>query len=225
MKGDAWMVRRMVCILAAAVLLTGLRLPAEAQEKTGSVHVKLDYGDMVVREGAVMLCPVATPLDGCYRLMDIYGGGVIRREDACSPEVALWLAEQMPKESISRLLDADGSTYFSDLEEGLYLLVQTRAPEGYACALPFLVPIPLDGQWNVYANPKTAQLITESPQTGEHPAPLIGAMGLVLSGMGLYVCGERILKRRRLSGGNNRHRKRKKQEKYIDKKVSGGYNV
>ena len=37
--------------------------------------------------------------------------------------------------------------------------------------------------------------VVESPDTGDHMNPVFTAMGLVLSGMGLYFCGEKIWKK------------------------------
>lgn len=189
------MVRRMVCVLAAAVLAVGLRLPAGAAENSGSIRIAVDYGDSPVEGGAVVLYCVAEPAEGGYRLGERFGGGIIRQEDACSPELARWLAERAASGGVRQSLDPEGGTVFSGLEEGLYLAVQTEAPEGWYCAMPFLIPIPLDGEWEVLAYPKLSALLTESPKTGQHPAPLFAAMGLVLSGTGLYFCLEKLRKK------------------------------
>lgn len=155
----------------------------------------MDYGEGIVDGGEVALYHVAEPLEGGYRLKESYGGGAIRQEDACSPQLAQWLSEQAGFGGVRRLLDADGCGDFYGLTEGLYLLVQTQAPEGWQRAAAFLVPIPLNGQWEVLSCPKTAELLTESPQTGQHPAPLFAAMGMVLSGLGLYFCLENLRKK------------------------------
>lgn len=187
------MIRRMAAVLAALLLALGLGIPASAAQ-TGSIRVLLDYSETVDR-GEVMLYSVAVPLEGGYRLQETFGGGIIRLEEACSPELAQWLAERISSEGVSQRLDDQGSTEFSGLERGLYLVVQTAAPEGWTCVSPFLVPIPLDGEWEVLACPKQSVLLTQSPRTGQHPAPLFGAMGLVLSGTGLYLCIEKLRKK------------------------------
>lgn len=195
MKGEAWMVRRMVCLLAAAVMAAGLTLPVEAAEDRGRILIALDYGDTPVNRGTVVLHYVAEPAGEDYRLTEILGGGIVKKEDALSAELAQWLGERTGQSGTAQFLDADGSTEFSGLEEGLYLLTQTEAPEGYACVQPFLIPIPMNGQWEVLAYPKNTVLLTESPKTGQHPAPLLGAMGLILSGTGLYFCLEKLRKK------------------------------
>ena len=37
--------------------------------------------------------------------------------------------------------------------------------------------------------------VIESPDTGDHMNPVFSAMGLILSGLGLYYCGEKIWKK------------------------------
>lgn len=185
----------MVWFLVATVLMMGLKLPAAATENTGSIRVSLDYGGAPVDRGEVAVYCVAEPLEGSYRLAENYGGGIIRQEDACSPELAQWLSERTASVGDRQPLDPEGRAVFSGLEKGLYLVVQTEAPQGWYCAAPFLVPIPLDGEWEVLAYPKLSVLLTQSPKTGQHPAPLIGAMGLVLSGTGLYFCIEKLRKK------------------------------
>ena len=37
--------------------------------------------------------------------------------------------------------------------------------------------------------------VIESPDTGDHMDPVFSAMGMILSGLGLYYCGEKIWKK------------------------------
>lgn len=184
----------MVWLLAAAVLVMGLQLPVSA-ESTGTIRVSLDYGDSPVDRGEVVVYRVAEPIGDSYRLAENYGGGMIRQTDACTPELAHWLSERTASVGIRQPLGPEGCAVFFGLERGLYLIVQTEAPEGWYCAAPFLVPVPLNGEWEVLACPKLSMLLTGSPKTSQHPAPLIGAMGLVLSGTGLYFCIEKLRKK------------------------------
>ena len=162
-----------------------------AAEQTGIIQVVLDYG-IQADNVEVTLYPAAEAVEGGYRLGDMFGGGLIRESEVFSPDLALWLSQRTFSGGIEKTADELGSVEFAGLEKGLYLLVQTRAPEGWGCAAPFLVPVPLDGEWEILSRPKQSQLLTRSPKTSQHPAPLFGAMGLVLSGMGLYFCLEKI---------------------------------
>ena len=183
------MVRRMVLILTAAVVLMGVGLQTRAAE-TGRIRVS--FGREVSGRNMITLYRVGALAGGDYALEERFGGGLIRREDVHRPELAVWLAEAAGVAETERLLDADGTAEFSRLQEGLYLIVQTeKSPEGPGMT-PFLIPLPFEGCWEVQANPKTGALLTPSPETGDHPSPLIGAMGLVLSGMGLAACAEKF---------------------------------
>lgn len=189
------MVRRLVCVLFAAAVLAGSGAQARAAERTGSIRIELDYGEVREDRSEVVLYWVGSPSGEDYRLAESFGGGLIRGEDVQSPELAQWLAGLAGEAGTARILDADAAAEFSRLEEGLYLLVQTQAPEGYYCVAPFLIPLPYEDQWRIQANPKTQQILTESPKTGQHPAPIIAAMGMVLSGLGLVFCAEKLRKK------------------------------
>ena len=86
------------------------------------------------------------------------------------------------------LLDADGNAVFPDLEEGLYMLVQTQRMDGFYPILPMLLTVPRDGIWDVreYRNP--APIVTEIPKTGQTMIPYFGILGMISSGSGLVLC-------------------------------------
>jgi len=191
-KGAWRMRRKLIGIAGAVVVLAGLVIPAGAAQGEGTISVTLDYGDGQVHESALSLQQVGSRVDGGYRLYENYGGGVIRTEDIESAELAQWLAETAQGIQIPRILDADGNASYTGLGEGLYLLVQSETAEGDIPIAPFLIPMPCYGQWEVTAYPKVQQILTESPKTGQHPAPLIGAMGMVLSGLGLVMCADKF---------------------------------
>ena len=116
-------------VLAAVVLLS---VGAGASEMKGSVEVKLDAGELPVTNGAVSMYLVGVPTEGGYRLLDRYGGGIVRSEDAASSNLAYWLRE-LAGSGQELLLDVDGRVVFSGIEEGLYLLVQTQ---GWTDSIP-----------------------------------------------------------------------------------------
>lgn len=184
------MLRRMWMLLFAAALLPCLGMQAAAAGETGSIRVTLQSGEEVAADGAVMLHRVGQRVPEGYRMEEAFGGGIVREEDAMSPYLAQWLVELEGDVGIPGDLDADGSVEFSRLEEGLYLLVQTETDEEFLTIHPFLVTLPYEGQWNIQAYPKTQKVVTEPPATGQHPAPILGAMGMVVAGVGLVLCAD-----------------------------------
>ncbi len=101
---------------------------------------------------------------------------------------------------------ADGTVKFSDLDSGLYLLVNTKSADGYEKINSFLVTAPtkVDGVWvnDVDAAPKMEAAVEKSPtptptatppatipQTGQlnWPIPVLAVSGLVLFSVGLLL--------------------------------------
>ena len=188
------MIRKLASSLFAAAVLLGVGIRANAAETGGTVRVSLDAGELPVTNGAITLYQVGTPVTDGYRITEGFGGGIVKSDDATSPYLAQWLAESAGEAGKTVNLDVDGNVTFSNLENGLYLIVQTERMDGFYPIKPFLVTIPDDGQWQVQVSPKTEPIIIENlenlenPQTGQPIAPLLGAMGLVASGVGLYLC-------------------------------------
>lgn len=69
--------------------------------------------------------------------------------------------------------DANGQLTYSGLTAGLYLLVQTKAADGFETIQPFLVSLPMgtDSGWayHVDASPKVGVKKPDSPDTPHHP--------------------------------------------------------
>lgn len=85
------------------------------------------------------------------------------------------LAEKLKAEigastvGVAQTIGADGTAGFSGLEEGIYLVVQTKAANGYEMFSPFLVSLPMreNGQWKyqVEAMPKIEVSVSGKPET------------------------------------------------------------
>lgn len=179
------MFRRIGVVAFLVLLLPWLGIEARAVQ-TGSIQVTVEKTEGAPRAGTVVLFRVGDRVEDGYRIVEAFGGGLVKMEDAFSPHLARWLAEMEGGEGIPRHLDADGKAFFSNLTEGLYLLVQAK--EGERPIQPFLVTIPYAGQWDVYAYPNTWRITTEAPATGQHPTPILGALGMVLTSVGLVLC-------------------------------------
>lgn len=181
------MIRKMVCALFAAVMLLGLGVQARAEEMSGTLRITLENGETIVTEGEMTLYYVGKKVSDGYRLTEEFGGGIVKEEDAMSSYLSHWLAETA-EGGMPRILDADGSAEFSNLPEGLYLLVQSETAEGYYPIEPFLLTIPYDGRWYIQAYPKAERILTETPKTGQSILPYLGIFGMVFSGGGLVLC-------------------------------------
>ena len=140
-------------------------------------------------------------------------------EDIESEEAAAELAEYVNKNQLTGITkdaDTDGEVRFTGLQDGLYLVMQMKTPDGYYPILPFLVTIPYEenGVWNnhVDADPKMEKIPVSSidkndsietkdtpqpgktsvsvlPQTGQlkWPVPILAIAGILLFSYGWHL--------------------------------------
>ena len=172
-------------LLTAAVL--SLSVTAGASEMKGSVEVKLDAGELPVTNGAVTMYLVGVPTGDGYRLLDRYGGGVVRYADVGSSNLAYWLGE-LSDGGKELMLDVDGRAVFSGVEPGLYLMEQTQRMDGFYPFRAFLVEVPAGGQWTRRFEPLLLPITDEPPCTGD-VTTYLAVLGMALSGGGLVCCG------------------------------------
>ena len=82
------------------------------------------------------------------------------------------------------------------IEDGLYLLIQTEPMDGFYSFRPFLVTLPMDDSRSIQVSPLIQPIPSdEPPPTGQHPAPIFAAMALVVSGLGLAFCLDKLRKK------------------------------
>ncbi len=189
------MIKKAICLVCIAVCLAAASPAAAAAEKRGSIQVKLEAGDLAVTNGAVTLYQVGIKTEDGYRITEGFGGGTVRQEDADSEHLAKWLAESAGAAGMTLLLDADGNAAFTELEEGLYMLVQTERMDGFYPIYPVLMPVPNEENWNIQIHREPAPVVTEIPQTGQSPIPFFGVLGMILSSAGLLLCAGKSRKR------------------------------
>jgi len=184
MRKAVWLLCIAACLIAAAPV-------AVAAENRGSIQVKLEAGDLAVTNGAVTLYQVGIKVEDGYRITEGFGGGIVRQEDTNSENLARWLAESAGETGISLFLDADGNAVFSELEEGLYILVQTERMDGFYPIYPVLLTIPDEERWDLQIYREPVPVVTELPKTGQSPIPFLGVLGMVLSSAGLVLCARK----------------------------------
>ena len=177
----------MLCLLAAGELpalatSANIRLvDASGNPATGTIRVALydSAKDKAQSGGQLTLYRVAEvkrqngdlSFEYCG---DFYGCG-IALGDLTDSTLADQLLEYMPQgaRGTTKTVDADGNAAFEDLELGLYLIVQSKASNGYAPIKPFLVSLPMaeNGKWNyeVDASPKVGGYTPVKPDTPPVP--------------------------------------------------------
>jgi len=182
--------RKRILALTAVIFLL-MTAPAVHAAERGSIQIRLDAGDLAVTNGAVTLYQVGTRVADGYRIAEGFGGGIVREEDSCSANLAQWLAETAGETGQTMLLDADGCAVFSNLEDGLYMLIQTERMDGFYPILPILLTIPEEERRDVQVYREPVPIVTEIPKTGQSPAPFFGILGMILSSAGLLLCREK----------------------------------
>ena len=182
------MVRKWAGGLLAAWLVLFCAAGTKAAEQTGSLRISLDPGELPVTNGAVTIYYVGAPTVEGYQITAEFGGGIVKAEDAASTHLARWLAESAGDLGRTVFLDVEGDVTFSNLEPGLYLAVQTQWMDGFYPFKPFLAALPSEESWELSVEPPIDPIIIDNPQTGQTAMPLFGAMGMVISGIGLYLC-------------------------------------
>lgn len=183
--------RKVLVSLALLCVLGGVVPSAKAAQTYGSIRVKLDAQDLAVINGAVTLYQVGFWVEDGYRIAENFGGGIVRKADVGSENLAQWLAESADESGMTMLLDADGNAVFSELEEGLYILVQTERIDGFYPIRPVLLTVPEGEQWNLEVNRQPVPVVTEIPKTGQSPTPFLGVLGMILSSTGLILCSKK----------------------------------
>lgn len=190
------MIKKMMCMLFAAAFLMAMGIRGSAAETDGSIWVSMNVDDLAVTNGAMTLYRVGVRSGDGYRITEEFGGGMVREEDAQSPHLAQWLAQMEERAGREMMLDVDGNVVFTQLEEGLYLLVQTERMDGFYPIQPLLMTVPCQGQHDVQIHVDPLPIVVESPKTGEGPLLFGGIWGMILSGTGLVLCAAGRRRRR-----------------------------
>lgn len=222
------MKRRIISALGALLLLSVLIIPVSAAvpdtSRTGSISATMTYDGETVPGGTLTLYRVAeVNIDGAdygYRYVEPYTDCGISLADISAASTAADLARYTVQNRVrgeTKRINAAGQISFTDLQTGLYLLMQYNAAEGFYPMAPFLVSIPgvTDGVYiyDVNASPKldlepaipTTQPTRPSrptkptgpslPQTGQTnwPVPVMAAAGMLMValGWGLYASSKK----------------------------------
>lgn len=213
--------RRMVMLLTILSALTVNILFVSAAENTpdvtrkGSVSITLrdKVNNKAVSGGEITLYQVAALTDSNhawnYQYVNGFENCTIKLGNLQDSALAGKLESKLSAsvKGTAKTVDDAGKVSYTNLDTGLYLLVQTKASEGYEKISSFLVSVPLktDGKWvyDVDASPKveTISQITPTvtkvpdtpgnsggrlPQTGQldWPIPLLCICGMLVFAAG-----------------------------------------
>lgn len=211
--------RKLLLVLTALIMVFSMTAVAYAHDvpdptRKGSITVVMRHGDTIVDGGTLMLYQVGAVHEDDGNFSFVPAGDFEEWgeafEDIQSPDLAQDLKEYaMSKYLIGeqKPIDQEGKVLFDGLEQGLYLLVQYKAAEGYCEANPFLVSVPRlesgEYQYDVNASPKVELIPAPAepttpptepdpslPQTGQlnWPIPVLVVGGLFLFVMGWFLC-------------------------------------
>lgn len=216
------MKKRIITALSLLIALCVLTMTVYAIEvpdldRTGSISFDMTYQGAAVPGGSLTLYRVAevhveNDADYSFRYVEAYAECGVSLDALDTAETAKGLADYTAAKAIEGVtvpIDEAGHVAFTELELGLYLLVQAEAAPGYSAANPFLVSVPgREGSAYVYdvnaapkldlepeettpptTEPTTAPTVPTEPnlpQTGQNhwPVPVLAVSGLFLVAFG-----------------------------------------
>lgn len=185
------------------------------ENRKGTVTLEMEYDGKAVTGGTLTAYRVGQiqESDGNYSFVktDAMAAFTGSYEDIASAELAENIAAFIKENQLSAYGTAknqNGKAVFTDLELGLYLIVQTEASEGYEPLKPFLAAVPMnenghyvyevsaEGKFQLQQAAKPTTPVTSPktpkpskptlPQTGQlnWPVPVLVVLGLCLFSVG-----------------------------------------
>lgn len=183
------MQKKLALLLTVILFFCGNGLLADATNwpdptQNGSIEIVMQKDGTAVSGGSLTLHQVGTLIEENgtyhYELVESLKTSELVLDDLQSPQLAEELAAKVnPGEGNKKEIDAEGKIAYTDLELGVYLLIQEEAPKGYSKLSPFLVTVPevVNGEYiyQVQAGPKIALApeVTPAPTPTAPPAPVI----------------------------------------------------
>ncbi len=183
------MQKKLALLLTVILFFCGNGLVADATNspdptQKGSIEIVMQKDGTPVPGGSLTLHQVGTLIEenGAYRyeLLESLQTTGLLLEELQSPQLAEELAAKVnPAEGNKKEIDAEGKIAYTDLELGVYLLIQEEAAKGYSKLGPFLVTVPevVNGEYiyQVQAGPKIALVpeTTPAPTPTAPPTPVV----------------------------------------------------
>lgn len=207
-------IKQLISLLLVLSLLCAVAITVHAHEvpdenQKGTITVEMKYDGKAVTGGTLTAYRVGQirESDGNYSFekTDAMAAFASIYEDISSAELAEKLAVFVGENKISAYAAAEnrsGKAVFTDLELGLYLILQTKTSEGYEPLKPFLVSVPMnedghyiyevnaEGKFQLQQKPEptepTKPADSTLPQTGQlnWPIPVLVVLGLAMFSVG-----------------------------------------
>ncbi len=196
------------------LLISLLTVPVLAHDvpdlsRTGSITVRMHKNETPVPGGTLTAYRVGQiqQNDGNYVfvLTEAFAASGLSLEDPEAQALAAYAAQNGPT-GTAQTVSAEGIAKFTQLELGLYLMIQTEPAPGYSPVAPFLVSLPYTREgvyvYDVDAVPKLElepvptepikPLEPTLPQTGQlnWPVPVLAVAGLTLLVLGIVLYGK-----------------------------------
>lgn len=204
-------------LLCSVMIMTAFAVEVPDYDRRGTISVTMTYQEKAVAGGNLTIYRVADVVrdDGSYlfEYTADFAECEIPVEELSSSRIADELAKIAKKKSIkgiTKTINSKGQITFSDVEIGLYLVVQSKAAPGYSAVTPFLVSVPRrENERYIYDVDATPKMDVEPqptkptsttpsgrlPQTGQlsWPVPVMLIVGLLflVGGWHLYTSGKR----------------------------------
>ena len=187
------MIRRCSCLAGVLWMLLSMGIPVYAAQGSGVLRVCPVWCGTPIAGGTVSLYRVGEQMQQGIRITDGLADWDLEEADLKSETWIGWMMQRKGEPVQTAAVGGETGAIFEDLEKGIYLVEQREAPAEYAAFRPFFQTIPDGGDWDLAVTPRLIRN-TEPPQTGDRPAPIIGAMGIGLSAAILMVLADRYKK-------------------------------
>lgn len=210
----------LMCMLLCVLSVTAYAHDVPDKNRHGTVTVEMKYDGKTVKDGILTAYRVGLvqEYDGNYSFvktttMEGFSGSYDNINDSKLAEDVADFVKTHNIPAYSTAENSDGKAVFTDLELGLYLIVQTKASNGYEPLNPFLISVPMneggryvyevnaEGKFQLHQKPEpttpteplepkpttpTKPLETILPQTGQlnWPIPVLVMLGLFLFAVG-----------------------------------------
>ncbi len=181
------MVKKWICMFISAGVIFWTAGPGHAAGQTGSIRVLPVCCGAAVTGGSVFISRVGRQAGNGIQVTDGLANWILKEDEILSEDWLDWVLQRSAGEQEQQV--TENGAVFSALKEGTYLVQDRSSGGAYSCFTPFLVSVSPEEGWNRLCRPPVIRM-EEAPGTSDHPAPIIGAMGIGFSVAVLMVLAD-----------------------------------